>query len=142
MAHIEFKEGQPIQALSGNLGSVAFRTRNGKTFMFTSPEPVLPKHPTRLQREQYRQRKIVNFCVKTIQSQIPDIQQALAMRNTIHERIKRLYKRLSPTIKSSPKLHRAILNEYAQKFSRSESGQCRENIGTSSRLKRDEILNS
>ena len=137
MARITFAKNQPIQSLSGNLGPISFRTRNGQTFMFTTPDPVLPKNPTRQQRAQYRQRKIVDYCVKMIQSQIHDIQQALAMRNTIHERIKRLYKRLSPTIKAPTKLQRAILTEYAQKFCRSETVHERTYIGTSTVLKRD-----
>ena len=137
MARITFAKNQPIQSLSGNLGPISFRTRNGQTFMFTTPDPVLPKNPTRQQRAQYRQRKIVDYCVKMIQSQIHDIQQALAMRNTIHERIKRLYKRLSPTIKATTKLQRAILTEYAQKFCRSETVHQRTYIGTSTVLKRD-----
>jgi hypothetical protein len=142
MAHIEFKPNQPIQSLSGNLGSISFRTRNGKTTVFATPEPVLPKNPTRQQREQFRQRTIVDFCTAVIQKRIHDIPTALEMRSTIRNRILRLYKLFAPNIKARTLLQNNILVEYDIRYGASESDQCRTNVGTSSRLKRDEILNS
>ena len=58
MAKVHFKPNQPIQSLSGTLGSVTFRTVNGQTQAFQRPEPVLPKNPTRKQRAQFKQRTI------------------------------------------------------------------------------------
>ena len=142
MAHIEFKKDQPIQALSGTLGPFNFRTINGQTYVHALPVPVLPKNPTRQQREQFKQRTLINKCIYILQSQIPDIQEAIAMRSILKKRLTKLYKKYAQTIKTSTKLQRTIMSEYYAHFGATSSGQCRENIGTSSRLKRDEILNS
>lgn len=125
MAQITFNPNQPIQALSGNLGSIAFRTRNGRTYMYRKEDPVLPKNPTRQQRAKFRQQTIVDYCVTTIQAKIQDIQQALAMRITIHNRVVKLYKRLAPTIKARTKLQREIMSEYYSRFGASESNHSR-----------------
>ena len=120
MAQIKFNPNQPIQSLSGTVGAVSFRTRNGRTFMYRTGEPVLPKNPTRKQRAQYKQRIVVDFCVSAIQAQIPDIQDALAMRPTIRSRVMRLYKLLSPSTKARTKLQGYILAEYGRRFCKSE----------------------
>ena len=129
MARVTFNPNQPIQALSGNLGPIAFRTRNGRTYVHSRPEPVLPKNPTREQRAKYRQQTIVDYCATTIQAQISDIQQALAMRTTIHNRVVKLYKRFAPTIKARTKLQREIMSEYYSRFGASESVHSRCLVG-------------
>ena len=86
-----------------------------------TPEPVLPKHPTRQQREQFRQRTIVDFCTAVIQKRIHDIPTALEMRSTIRNRILRLYKLLAPNIKSRTVLQNNILVEYDLRYDASES---------------------
>jgi hypothetical protein len=138
MAHIEFNPNQPIQSLSGNLGPLSFRTRNGKTTVFATPEPVLPKNPTRKQRELYRQKTVVDDCTAVIQKRIHDIPKALEMRALIRNRILRLYKLFAPNIKSRTKLLNNILVEYDLRYDASESSQHRESIETSSRLKRNQ----
>ena len=116
MAKVHFKPNQPIQSLSGTLGSVTFRTVNGQTQAFQRPEPVLPKNPTRKQRAQFKQRNIINNCLDILQSQIPDIQEAIAMRPKIKERLRYLYKTFAPTIKARTKLQKAIMSEYYARF--------------------------
>lgn len=129
MARVTFNPNQPIQALSGNLGSISFRTRNGRTYVYRTDAPILPKNPTRQQRAKFRQQTIVDYCVTTIQAQISDIQQALAMRTTIHNRVTKLYKRLAPTIKARTKLQREIMSEYSHRFGASESDHSRCLVG-------------
>ncbi|MBR0194905.1 MAG: hypothetical protein IJQ32_01485 [Paludibacteraceae bacterium] len=116
MAKVTFNPNQPIQALSGSIGDITFRTMNGHTFMYRTEEPVLPKNATRKQRAQFRQRSIVNQCVMNLQEQIPDIEKALAMRTTIRNRILRLYKLLSPGVKAPTKLQAAIMSAYYRRF--------------------------
>ena len=116
MAKVHFKPNQPIQSLYGTLGSVTFRTVNGQTQAFQRPEPVLPKNPTRKQRALFKQHTIINNCLDILQSQIPDIQEAIAMRPKIKERLRYLYKTFAPTIKARTKLQKAIMTEYYARF--------------------------
>lgn len=138
MAHVTFNPNQPIQSLSGTLGNMTFRTMNGRTYVHECRKPVLPKNPTRKQRAQFKQRTLIDSCIAILQSQIPDIQEAIAMRTKIKDRLTNLYKKLEPTIKAPTKLQKAIMTEYYARFSATSSSQHRESIETSSRLKRNQ----
>lgn len=125
MAQITFNPNQPIQALSGTVGGVTFRTMYGRTYVHSRTEPVLPENPTRQQRERFKQRTIIDQCVDILQSQYEDMQIAIAMRPKIRDRIVRLYKKYAPTIKARTKLQRKIMTEYYQKFAKTSSNHSR-----------------
>ena len=116
MAKVHFKPNQPIQSLSGTLGSVTFRTVNGQTQAFQRPEPVLPKNPTRKQRALYKRRSIIDQCITILQSQYEDMQVAIAMRPKIKQRLTYLYKTFAPDIKAPTKLQKRIMTEYYARF--------------------------
>ena len=128
MAHVTFNPNQPIQALSGNIGNVFFRTRNGQTYMFSKDDPVLPKNATRQQRAQFKRRQIIDQCVMILQEQISDLEKALAMRTTIRNRIVRLYNQFSKEIKARTKLQRAIMREYYAQYTENVSRMDRESL--------------
>ena len=123
MAKISFNPNQPIQSLSGSLGALTFRTLYGRTFVMERTAPELPKNPTRKQRAQFKQRTIIDQCVAILQSQIPDIQEAINLRPKIRDRIVRLYKKHAPSIKAPTKLQRAIMTDYYEKFAKTSTGQ-------------------
>ena len=127
MAKVTFNPNQPVQSLSGSVGALTFRTINGRTFVRERSTPVLPKNPTRKQREQFKQRTIIDSCLTILQSQIPDIQEAIAMRNKFKQRLTYLYKSFAPTIKAPTKLQKAIMTEYYARFSATSTGQSRIN---------------
>ena len=77
---------------------------------------MLPKNPTREQRDQFTRRTIIDQCVSILQSNIPDMQDAIAMRSKIKDRIRFLYKKFAPTIKARTKLQKAIMTEYYARF--------------------------
>ena len=129
MARISFKENQPIQSLSGTVGNITFRTMNGRTYAYGRTEPVLPKNPTRKQRARFKQQTIINYCLDILQSQIPDIQEAISMRPKIKERLRYLYKTFAPTIKARTKLQKAIMTEYYARFSVTSPYQSRCKLG-------------
>lgn len=116
MAKVTFRKGQPIQALSGTLGALTFRTLYGRTFVRERSMAVLPENPTRKQRAQYKQRKVVDRCVEILQYRIPDIQEAIAIRPKMRERVKYLYKKFAPEIKAPTKLQKRILEVYEERF--------------------------
>ncbi len=132
MARVTFNPNQPIQALSGSIGPVTFRTINGRTHVFQRPEPVLPKNPTRKQREQFKRQTLINNCINILQSQYEDIQEAMAMRPIIKDRLTYLYKKYVKDIKAPTKLQRAIMTEYYAHFSLTSTGQYRCKVGPSS----------
>ena len=129
MAKVTFNPDQPVQSLSGTLGALTFRTINGRTHVFQRAEPELPKHPTRQQRAQFKQRTIINQCITILQDQYEDIREAMTMRPTIKDRLTHLYKKHVTDIKSPTKLQRTIMSEYYARFSSTSSGQYRCNIG-------------
>ena len=116
MARVTFKENQPIQALSGTLGDITFRTMYGVTHMYRRAEAELPKNATRKQRAQYKQRMIIDQCVMLIQSQIEDMETALAMRSKIKDRFRYLYKQYAPEIKARTKLQIAMMRAYHERY--------------------------
>ena len=139
MAKVTFNPDSPIQALSGTLGDFTFRTVYGRTHVFQRPEPILPKNPTRQQRELFKQRTVINNCINILQAQYEDFQEAIAMRKKIKERLTYLYKKHAPDIKAPTKLQRAIMTDYYARFSASSPSRSRtvlEPISNHSRSKR------
>jgi len=132
MAKITFNPNQPVQSLSGTLGDLTFRTINGRTYVSQRPEPVLPKNPTRKQRAQFKRQTIINNCINILQSQYEDIQEAIAMRPIIKDRLTYLYKKYVNDIKAPTKLQKAIMTDYYAHFSRTSTGQYRCKVGPSS----------
>ena len=128
MAKVRLMPG--IESISGTIGEVTFRTINGKTFMSKRKEPELPKNATRKQKAQYKKRKLVDSCVVLIQSQMEDMLEAIDQRKKIRDRICYLYEKLSPEIKASTKLQKAIMSAYYE--GENASGKHRENIGNGS----------
>ena len=116
MARVKFKEGQPIQSLSGTLGNSVFRTRNGQTFVHERSYPELPKDATRAQKARYRRRMMINECVSILQDEIEDIAEAISMRKKITERIGYLYDKYVNKRKARTKLQRKIMGEYRAKY--------------------------
>jgi hypothetical protein len=117
-----------------------FKERKLRHFSsLATPEPVLPKNPTRKQREQYRQKTVVDYCTAVIQKRIHDIPKALEMRALIRNRILRLYKLFAPNIKARTILQNNILVEYDLRYGPSESDLRREFVGTSSVLHREQM---
>ena len=121
MARVTFNQNQPVQSLSGSIGALTFRTLNGRTFVHERTAPELPKHPTRQQRAQFKQRTVIDRCLSILQSQIPDIQEAIAMRPKLRDRLVRLYNKYAPSIKAPTKLQRKIMIEYYQKFAKTST---------------------
>ena len=112
MARVTFKEGQPIQSLSGTIGVITYRTMNGKTFAYARREPELPKNATRKERAAYKERMIVNECVRIIQDEMEDFVAAIQARPAIRAAMKRYYRQYSPEIKARTKLQREMLRAY------------------------------
>ena len=116
MARVRFKEGQPIQSLSGKIGNLTYRTRNGKTFVHVASELELPEGATRKQKALYKRRVMVDECVTILQEEMDDFIEAIQMRTKIRDRIIGLYKKYSPEIKARTKLQRKIMGEYRKKW--------------------------
>lgn len=116
MARITFNPDQPIQSLSGSIGSMTFRTVHGKTHVYRRTDPVLPKRPTPLQRERFRHQCIMNNCMQILQGQYRNIQEALQMRGTIKKRLEQLYRHYAPEVKAPTKLQKAMMTDYYQQY--------------------------
>ena len=112
MARVTFKENQPIQALSGTIGCITYRTMNGKTFVHARREPELRKNASRKERAAYKERMIVNECVRIIQDEMEDFVAAIQARPAIRAAMKRYYRLYSPEIKARTKLQREMLRAY------------------------------
>lgn len=129
MARITFKEEGRIKHLSGKIGNITYRTVAGKTFVFATEVPELPKDATRKQKSQYKKRMIIDECVMLIQRQM-DLDVALAMRQKLRDRMDYLYKHHAPKIKARTKLQKAIMTEYYKRFSiENDSIMIREKLG-------------
>lgn len=129
MARIEFKEGNKIQHLSGKIGNLTYRTVGGKTFVYATEIPELPKDATSKQKNQYKKRIIIDACVVLIQREM-ELEVALAMRQKLRDRMDYLYKCLSPKIKAKTKLQKAMMEAYYNRFSiENDSRMTREKLG-------------
>lgn len=115
MARVTFNPNQPIQALSGTVGNLTYRTMNGKTYVYTRSEPELDKDATRKERAAYRERMIVDACVKIIQDEMEDFVAAMQSRQAIRAAMKRYYRQYSPNIKARTKLQREMLSAYRKR---------------------------
>ena len=120
MARVEFKEDSPIQSLSGTIGNLTFRTRNGKTTVFHRYEAELAPEASRAERRRYKREQMVRNCVAILQNEMEDIQVAIAQRPKIRERILYLYKKYEKEIKAPTKLQKKIMCEYRAKWCQSE----------------------
>jgi len=115
MARVTFEENQPIQALSGTVGYLTYRTMNGKTFVYARREPELPKNASRKERAAYKECMIVNECVRIIQDEMEDFVAAIHARQAIRAAMKRYYRLYSPEIKARTKLQCAMLLAYRRR---------------------------
>ena len=125
MARVEFKENSPIQSLSGTLGDLVFRTRNGKTSVFQRYEPELPEQASRAERRRFKREQIVRDCVSILQNEMRDMVAAIEQRTKIRNRILYLYKKYEKEIKAPTKLQRKMMSEYRAKWC--QRGNCLEN---------------
>ena len=142
MAKVTFVEGQPLQSLSGTVGNITFRTINGRTFARELTAPTLPKNPTRQQRDRFKRQTLINDCIAILQSQYEDIQEAIAVRPKIKDRLNYLYKSFAPTIKTRTKLQKKIMTEYYARFSVTSPCQSRGNADPFSNQSRNKSQNS
>jgi hypothetical protein len=115
MARVIFKEGQPIQSLSGAYGNMIFKQIHGETRVYRKPEPQLPKRATKEQKEKYKKQVMVNECMKIIQGEMPNMERAILLRETIRKRLQYLYKQYAGQYRSRLKLQAAIMSAYYAK---------------------------
>lgn len=116
MAKIEFKEGSPIQSLSGTIGNMTFRTRNGRTYVTQRAERELPDDASREEKRAYRRRQMIQECVQILQAEIKDIEEAIRMRYKIYVRIAALYDKYVGEIKARTKLQKQIMTAYRSRY--------------------------
>ena len=119
MARITFKEGSPIQSLSGTLGNMNFRVRNGKTFVHAVRQPELSEDASRAEKARHKRQEIVHRCVCLIQEEIEDVKQAIAMRSKIRSRMLLLYDRFLKETSAPTKLSKMIMVAYRKKWGKS-----------------------
>ena len=115
MAKVTFNPDQPIQALSGTVGNLTYRTMNGKTYVYRRNAPELRENATRKERAAYKERMIVDACVKIIQDEMEDFVEALQSRQAIRAAMKRYYRLYSPEIKARTKLQGKMLSAYRKR---------------------------
>ena len=99
-----------ISSLSGTIGDMTFRTRNGQTSVFQKNPPRLPANATRKQKAKYKKQLIVNQCIKILQEEIEDILVAISRRQAIKKKVEYWYDKLAPKIKAKTKLQKAIID--------------------------------
>ena len=116
MARVTFKKETGIERVSGTIGGLTYRTRNGQIFIHSAREPFLPKKASRAEKARYKREVIVNQCVRILQDEMEDWLEAIRMRPKIRDRIVRLYGRYVVEIKAPTKLQIAIMREYRQKY--------------------------
>ena len=108
MAHVTLSP--LISSLSGTIGDMTFRTRNGKTSVFQKNPPRLPANATRKQKTKYKKQVIVDQCIKILQDEIGDILVAISRRQAIKKKVEYWYDKLAPQIKAKTKLQGAIID--------------------------------
>ena len=123
MARVKFKDGQPIQSLSGTIGDMVFRTVNGKTYVHKRTRIELPEQPTRAEKKQYLRERILDQCVCILQDEIGDMNEAIRMRTKIRSRLCGLYKKYEKEYKAPTKLQIRIMTEYRSKWCAQEDGK-------------------
>lgn len=116
MAVIKFKADQQ-QSLSGTLCGMIYRTRNGKTSVFTEPVPFMPKRPTEAQRLKYHKDCVVQDCTRQIQSlilartdrSVTQMQRVADMHYNIRKTIIRWYDFYRQYFRSNSDLTKALV---------------------------------
>ena len=108
MAHVTLSP--LISSLSGTIGDMTFRTRNGQTSVFQKNPPRLPANATRKQKAKYKKQLIVDQCIKILQDEIGDILVAISRRQAIKKKVEYWYDKLAPQIKAKTKLQKAIID--------------------------------
>ena len=108
MAHVTLSP--LISSLSGTIGDMTFRTRNGQTSVFQKNPPRLPANATRKQKAKYKKQVIVDQCIKILQDEIGDILIAIERRHAIKQKVEYWYDKLAPKIKAKTKLQDAIID--------------------------------
>ena len=122
MANILFRPDQQ-QTLSGTLCGMIYRTRNGKTTVFTEPEPFLPIKHTSAQRLKYHKDCVVQDCVRQIQAHIlartdrsvAEMQRVADMHNAIRTTVTRWYDKYKPYFRTDSALTKAIVYYFRTK---------------------------
>ena len=108
MAHVTLSP--LISSLSGTIGDMTFRTRNGQTSVFQKNPPRLPANATRKQKAKYKKQVIVDQCIKILQDEIGYILVAISRRQAIKKKVEYWYDKLAPKIKAKTKLQGAIID--------------------------------
>ena len=119
MAHVTLSP--LISSLSGTIGDMTFRTRNGQTSVFQKNPPRLPANATRKQKAKYKKQLIVDQCIKILQDEIEDILVAISRRQAIKKKVEYWYDKLAPKIKAKTKLQGAIIDACRTSLSAIES---------------------
>ena len=107
-----------IQSISGTIGNLTFRTRGGKTFVYSNLAPELPRRATRAQREQWLRRMVLEQCIRQIQSDYADMYEAIRQRPLIRQRLVTLYAKYRVETSARTKLQKQIMQEYSQRYVR------------------------
>ena len=118
MAHVTLSP--LISSLSGTIGDMTFRTRNGKTSVFQKNPPRLPANATRKQKAKYKKQVIVDQCIKILQDEIGDILIAIERRHAIKQKVEYWYDKFAPKIKAKTKLQDAILSRVRQSTAKAD----------------------
>lgn len=116
MARVELMPG--IKSISGTIGNLTFRTRGGKTFVYSKLDPELPRRATRAQRELWLRRMVLDRCVRLIQSDYEDMYEAIRQRPLIRQRLVTLYAKYRVETSARTKLQKQIMQEYGQRYGR------------------------
>ena len=116
MARVELMPG--IKSISGTIGNLTFRTRGGKTFVYSNLAPELPRRATRAQREQWLRRMVLEQCIRQIQSDYEDMYEAIRQRPLIRQRLVTLYAKYRVETSARTKLQKQIMQEYSQRYVR------------------------
>ena len=96
MGKVKFKEGQPVQALSGRYCDAEFRTlANGQTIVHL-----------------WKPTTVVERCVAEIQSRMGDIRDATDQRRAIEKRVRGLYKKYRKLTSNEAEQSKYILQAY------------------------------
>ena len=113
MARVELMPG--IDSISGTVGKLTFRTVNGKTFVQAKRLPELPDKPNRKEKARYKRAVVIDNCVCLLQSEYPDLRDAILHHRRIYDRVAYLYDKYRKTIKAPTKLMRKIMEVYRAK---------------------------
>ena len=134
MARVVMKAGEA--GLSGTVGGMTFRTRNGKTVVHSKAKPLLPEKPTNKEKAKYKRATVIDQCVAMVQNRIGDLREAIAERKKIRERLAYLYDKYAKETQSTSKLIQRIMAGYPENGSKI-SRQCLDNGSIKCRKKKE-----